>query len=78
MSTSINEPYVLSSYGLHGNFPKGGTELNRGPCLLNASYGHGSLNGEGHATITAQGDGIHVLEVSGYVQSVLKLKNDLL
>lgn len=63
MST-IGEPFLLSSYGLSKSLPKGTGDLNRGSSYVTATFADGTKSADGYATITAQGDGVHVLDVS--------------
>lgn len=64
MSAAINEPFLLSSYGLSKSLPKGTGELNRGSTYVFSTHGNGLKSVDGYATVTAQGDGVHVLDVS--------------
>lgn len=64
MSATINEPFLLSSYGLSKSLPKNTGELNRSSTYVCSTHGNGLKNLDGYATVTAQGDGVHVLDVS--------------
>lgn len=63
MST-IGEPFLLASYGLSKNLPKCTGDLNRGSSYVTATFADGTKGADGYATVTAQGDGVHVLDVS--------------
>ena len=58
MSATISEPFLLSSYGLSKSITKTATDLDRRCPYVCATHGGG------YATVTAQGDGLHVLDVS--------------
>jgi hypothetical protein len=64
MSVTISEPFLLSSYGLSKNLPKRVGELKRHSSYVYSTYDKGTKHSEGFATITAHGDGVHVLDVS--------------
>lgn len=59
MESSIGQPFVLSSYDSPSKLPKG-SENSVGAY---ASYGQASTSSEGYATVAAQGNGVHVLNV---------------
>ena len=71
MSTTIGEPFLLSSYGLSKSLPKYTGDLNRGPSYVTVTFADGTKGSDGFATITAQGDGVHVLDVG---LSMLRIK----
>lgn len=67
MSTSIGDAFLLSSYSV----PHKLASYSGGPSKLSnvhATY-HDGLSTEGHVLVAAQGDGVHVLDVS--LQTVL-------
>ncbi|KAJ7601002.1 hypothetical protein C8J56DRAFT_911837 [Mycena floridula] len=59
MEASIGEPFSLSNYGL-AKLPKGQEALSP----VYASYQTASGSSEGYATIAAQGNGVHVFDIS--------------
>ncbi len=59
MESSIGEPFVLSSYDSPSKLPKG-SENSAGAYV---SYDQASTSSEGYATVAAQGNGVHVLNV---------------
>ena len=61
---TISEPFLLSSYGISKSLPKCTGDLNRGPPYVTVTFADGTKGTDGLATITAQGDGVHVLDVS--------------
>ena len=63
MHATINEPFVLSSYGLHKGLPRCTGELNRGSAYVYSTFS-AVKNQDGYTTITVHGDGVHVLDVS--------------
>ena len=62
MTTAVNEPFLLSSYTLPKRFarPKSKRISN-----VYATHQHASTSSaEGYVTVAAQGDGVHILDVS--------------
>jgi hypothetical protein len=64
MSTTISEPFLLSSYGLSKSLPKCAGELRRESSYVYATPVNGTKHADEFATITAHGDGVHILDVS--------------
>ncbi|RDB20161.1 hypothetical protein Hypma_012958 [Hypsizygus marmoreus] len=66
VNTFINEPFVLSTYGTSTQLSKlaSGSKKQRSTASIFASHEKASGSSDGYATITAQADGIHVLDVS--------------
>jgi hypothetical protein len=62
MDATISEPFVLSSYSLSQRLPKSTAEAQT-PSNVYATYDNGSGSSDGYVTVTAQGDGVHVLDV---------------
>lgn len=60
MSASISDPFVLSTYDLSDRFTP-----SEGPSHVYVTHQSavGGREGEGYAAVTAQRDGIHVLDV---------------
>lgn len=60
MSASISDPFVLSTYDLSDRFAQ-----SEGPSHVFVTHQSavGGREGEGYAAVTAQRDGIHVLDV---------------
>lgn len=60
MSASISDPFVLSTYDLSDRFAQ-----SEGPSHVYVTHqtAVGGREGEGYAAVTAQRDGIHVLDV---------------
>jgi hypothetical protein len=63
MHATLSEPFLLSTYGLPKRSFNGISELNRGPSYIYLSHSK-AKSSDGYATIAAQGDGVHVLDVS--------------
>lgn len=65
MSTSIGDPFLLSSYSV----PHKLASYAGGPSKLSNVYAtyHNGLGTEGHVLVAAQGDGVHVLDVSFHI-----------
>lgn len=62
MATAVNEPYLLSSYTLPKRFTQ---PSSKSFSNVYATYQHASTStAEGHVIVTAQGDGVHILDVS--------------
>ncbi|KAL0577449.1 hypothetical protein V5O48_004518 [Marasmius crinis-equi] len=61
--SSIGEPFTLSSYGIPQRLSKSG-KLPSTSSDLYATHHKASGSSEGYVTVAAQGDGVHVLEVS--------------
>jgi hypothetical protein len=62
MTTAVNEPFLLSSYTLPKRFVR---PSSRPVSNVYATYQHASTStAEGYVTVAAQGDGIHILDVS--------------
>ncbi|KAI0347456.1 hypothetical protein BDW22DRAFT_1351894 [Trametopsis cervina] len=63
MSTSIGDPFLLSSYSVS---QKAGSFAASGPSKLTSIYAshHNGLSPEGYVVATAQGDGLHILDPS--------------
>lgn len=65
MSTSVGDPFLLSSYSLPHKLAShtGSTYFKR--CSLYATHQNGlPVSTEGHIVAAAQGDGLHILDVS--------------
>lgn len=63
MTTSIGDPFLLASYSLSHKLA---SYAESGPSKLTnvyATHQHG-LGQEGHVVAAAQGDGVHLLDVS--------------
>ena len=61
MTSSVNEPFLLSSYALPKQFTRPAIPVEN----VYATYQHASTStAEGYTTVAAQGDGIHILDVS--------------
>ncbi|KAG6861980.1 hypothetical protein C0995_009164 [Termitomyces sp. Mi166 len=66
VSASVNEPFVLSTYSSSQKLAKSasGSKKQRGhPCIF-ATYEKASGSSDGYATVAAQADGVHVLDIS--------------
>lgn len=62
MSIAVSEPYLLSSYTLPKRVSRSGSKS-----FANAYATHHQATtntADGYVTVTAQGDGVHVLDVS--------------
>lgn len=57
--TLVGEPFLLSSYGLPPRLFKSQKNVSS----IYAAYEKVSEKSEGHVTVAAQGDGVHVLDV---------------
>ncbi|KAF8076806.1 hypothetical protein FPV67DRAFT_1472732 [Lyophyllum atratum] len=66
VNASIGEPFVLSTYGTSQQLPKSGagSKKQRGPANVFATHEKASGSSDGYATVTAQADGIHLLDIS--------------
>jgi len=82
MSATISEPFLLSTYSLSKSLPNDVTGVLNRNCAYVSSTTHqcapakgkgNGLNADGYATVTAQGDGVHVLDVSFYIHRVVLL-----
>ncbi|KAF5365125.1 hypothetical protein D9757_012609 [Collybiopsis confluens] len=63
MDASVGEPFILSTYRLPTKVSKG--SKNRNPLSsIFATYHGGGGHSEGYVTVAAQGDGVHVLNLS--------------
>lgn len=63
-TASISEPFVLSTYGTSHQLPRTVTnKKTKGPASVFATHETASGSSDGYATITAQADGIHILDV---------------
>lgn len=61
MTSSVNEPFILSSYTLPKRFAYSGKPL----ANVYATHQYASTSTvEGYVTVAAQGDGVHILDVS--------------
>lgn len=65
VNASINEPFLLATYGTPQRLSKSGSGSKKQKPLTNVFATHGKASGssDGYATVTAQADGIHVLDV---------------
>ncbi|KAF5387687.1 hypothetical protein D9615_000759 [Tricholomella constricta] len=66
VNASISEPFVLSTYGASQQLPKSGTgsKKQRASASVFATHENVSGSSDGYATVTAQADGIHILDIS--------------
>lgn len=64
MAATIGEPFVLSSYGISKSTTKYASELSHSSTHIWSTNGKPSKNSDGQATITVQGNGVHVIDVS--------------
>ncbi|KAJ4472786.1 hypothetical protein C8J55DRAFT_140911 [Lentinula edodes] len=63
MEASIGEPFLLSSYTTTNKVSKLSKLSGRLPSIFASHQGTGG-NSDGHITVAAQGDGVHVLDLS--------------
>ncbi|KAG5635014.1 hypothetical protein H0H81_012717 [Sphagnurus paluster] len=65
-NASIGEPFVLSTYGTSQKLPRASVTISkkREPASVFATYGKASGSSDGYATVTAQADGVHILDIS--------------
>ncbi|KAG6856986.1 hypothetical protein H0H87_011080 [Tephrocybe sp. NHM501043] len=66
VGASISEPFVLSTYASSKQLPKSGSggKKQRGLTNVFATHGKASGSSDGYATVAAQGDGVHVVDIS--------------
>ncbi|KAH0588051.1 hypothetical protein H2248_006781 [Termitomyces sp. 'cryptogamus'] len=66
VSASINEPFVLSTYSSSQRLSKNASSSKnqQGHPSVFATYGKASGSSDGYATVAAQADGVHVLDIS--------------
>ena len=62
MSRSIGDPYLLSSYGLPKTPKRSASTSDMRPRVY-ATHGQTSSSHDGYVTVTAQADGVHILDV---------------
>jgi hypothetical protein len=65
MDATIGEPFLLSSYTISQRLQKAAAsgKARQTPANVYATHENGSGSSDGYVTVTAQGDGIHVLDV---------------
>ena len=64
VNASINEPFVLSTYATSQLLPKKlKAERKKIKSLANIFASHTTGRSDGYATVTAQADGVHILDV---------------
>ncbi|KIK64736.1 hypothetical protein GYMLUDRAFT_240697 [Collybiopsis luxurians FD-317 M1] len=63
MEASVGEPFVLSSYGTTKKASKSLKDNSISSSVFASHHGAGG-NSEGYVTVAAQGDGVHVLDLS--------------
>jgi hypothetical protein len=61
MTNVFGEPFVLASYSASQKFVLSGSK----EPFVYAKYSKGTGRSDGYVTVTAQGDGVHVLNVRG-------------
>ena len=61
ITTSINEPFVISTYAASYRLPKKSNSEGKSPANIFATHAAG--RSDGYATVTVQADGVHVLDV---------------
>ncbi|KAJ3936063.1 MAG: hypothetical protein NXY57DRAFT_306926 [Lentinula lateritia] len=63
MEASLGEPFLLSSYTTTNKASKSSKTSGRLPSIFASHHGTGGSS-DGHITVAAQGDGVHVLDLS--------------
>lgn len=64
MESSIGEPFVLSTYATSQRLPKSsGGKKQKTSANVFATHEKASGSSDGYATVTAQADGVHILDV---------------
>ena len=65
MDATIGEPFLLSSYSISQRLPKSAAsgKARQTPSNVYATHDSGSRSSDGYVTVTAQGDGVHVIDV---------------
>lgn len=63
MESSIGEPFVLSTYATSQRLPKSAGKKQKTSANVFATHEKASGSSDGYATVTAQADGVHILDV---------------
>ena len=68
VNASINEPFVLSTYATSQLLSKKSKAERKKATLANIFASHVAGRLDGYATVTAQAEGVHILDVRFYGQ----------